>query len=126
MTRALILMAALASSTFAESGAPSAANGKVLFNTKFRCYSCHGFSGQNGPGAKLVPMRMTEAAFMSFVRLPRAPAPGSSPSGQQNRMPAYTAKVLPDAELRDIFAYIKTLPVGPDAKDIPLLKEAQP
>jgi mono/diheme cytochrome c family protein len=125
MTRVLILMAALVSSAFAQSGA-SAANGKVLFNTKFRCYSCHGFSGQNGPGAKLVPMQMTEAAFMSFVRQPRAPAPGSSPSGQQNRMPAYTAKVLTDAELRDILAYIKILPVGPDAKDIPLLKEAQP
>jgi mono/diheme cytochrome c family protein len=41
-------------------------------------------------------------------------------------MPAYTEKTLPDAELRDIFAYIKTLPVGPAAKDIPLLKELKP
>jgi hypothetical protein len=66
---------------------------------------------------------MTETAFMAFVRLPREPRPGSSPAGQQDRMPPYSAKVLPDSELSDIYAYLKSLPEGPAAKDIPLLRQ---
>jgi hypothetical protein len=68
-------------------------------------------------------MKMTQAAFMAFVRLPREPRPGSSPAGQQDRMPAYSAKVLPDQELADVYAFLKTLPEGPAAKDIPLLRQ---
>ena len=37
------------------------------------------------------------------------------------QMPPYTAKVLSDAQLADLFAYIKSLPESPPAKDIPLL-----
>jgi mono/diheme cytochrome c family protein len=102
-------------------GNPS--RGKTIFIEKFKCYACHGTSGQSGTGARLVPMKMTEAAFMAFVRLPREPRPGSSPAGQQDRMPPYSAKVLPDSELSDIYAYLKTLPEGPAAKDIPLLRQ---
>jgi cytochrome c553 len=103
--------------------AQNAANGKVLFETRYRCYSCHGFSGQNGPGARLVPMKMTQQQFFAFVRHPRDPRKDSSPSGQQDRMPPYSAKVLPDAELADIYAHIKSLPDSKAAKDIPLLRE---
>lgn len=105
----------------AQSG--NAASGKVRYTTKYRCYSCHGYSGQTGPGAHLVPMKMTQAQFMAFVRHPRAPRAGSSPAGQQDRMQPYSAKVLPDAELIDIYAYIKTLPDAPSAKDVPLLRQ---
>jgi cytochrome c553 len=101
--------------------AQNAGNGKVLFETRYRCYSCHGFSGQNGPGARLVPMKMTQQAFAAFVRHPRDPRKDSSPSGQQDRMPPYSAKVLPDADLADIYAHIKSLPDSKAAKDIPLL-----
>jgi hypothetical protein len=57
------------------------------------------------------------------VRHPRDPRKDSSPSGQQDRMPQYSAKVLPDAELAEIYAYIKTLPDSPPAKSIPLLNQ---
>jgi mono/diheme cytochrome c family protein len=100
-----------------------AARGKIVFIEKFKCYACHGTSGQSGTGARLVPMKMTQAAFMAFVRLPREPRPASSPAGQQDRMPPYSAKVLPDSELADIYAYLKALPEGPAAKDIPLLRQ---
>lgn len=87
--------------------------GKDVF-LKYTCYGCHGFSGQNGPGARLVPMRMTQAGFVNYVRNPRT-----------RQMPSYSAKVLSDAKLGDVYAYIKTLPASRAAKDIPELNQFQ-
>src|SRR5215467_2628079 len=89
----------------------NAANGKDIF-MKYTCYGCHGFSGQNGPGARLVPMNMTQAGFVNYVRNPRT-----------RNMPSYSAKVLSDAQLGDVYTYIKTLPQSPAAKDIPALNQ---
>jgi len=94
-----------------DAPAGDAKNGKDLF-LKYTCYGCHGFSGQNGPGFRLVPMRMTQANFINLVRGPSAP----------QRMPPYSAKVITDAQLGDIWAYLKTLKDAPAAKDIPLLQ----
>jgi len=85
-------------------------NGKTLFNTKYRCYTCHGFDGHGGQGARLVPMKLPQAAFIAYVRNPR-------------RMPPYTSKTVPDGEMTDIWSYIKSLPESPDVKDIPLLTQ---
>jgi mono/diheme cytochrome c family protein len=38
-------------------------------------------------------------------------------------MPSYGPKVISDEKLADIYAYIKTLPTSPDAKNIPLVQE---
>jgi cytochrome c553 len=119
--RAILLIAALL--VPGVLAAQNAANGKALYEAKYRCYSCHGYSGQNGPGARLVPMKMTREAFFAFVRHPREPRKESSPSGQQDRMPPYSAKSLPDAELADIYAHLKALPDSAAAKSIPLLNE---
>lgn len=75
---------------------------------KYSCYACHGYDGHGGAGARLVPMPMNLPGFTAYVHNPR-------------RMPPYTAKVLSDAQLTDLFAYIKSLPASPPAKDIPLL-----
>jgi mono/diheme cytochrome c family protein len=99
-----------ASAAFAQEG--DAAKGKALYN-QYTCYGCHGFSGQNGPGMRLVPMPFNVASFIKAVRAP----------GQPNRMPPYSEKVLTDAQLTDVFAYLKTLPTAPAAKDIPLLQQ---
>src|SRR5438105_207004 len=101
LTAALLWAAALQAQ---DSG--NAANGKDIF-MKYTCYGCHGFSGQNGPGARLVPMNMTQAGFTNYVRSPRT-----------RQMPSYSTKVLSDAQLGDVYAYIKTLPRSPAAKDI--------
>ena len=53
-------------------------------------------------------LRMTVERFTAYVRNPR-------------QMPPYSTKLLTDAQLGDVWAYIKSLPVSPDAKDIPLL-----
>jgi mono/diheme cytochrome c family protein len=78
----------------------------------YSCYACHGFSGQNGPGKRLVPMKMPNVVFTAYVR-----TPGTA------QMPSYSAKVLTDAQLADIWAYVKTLPDSPEAKDIPLVQQ---
>jgi mono/diheme cytochrome c family protein len=89
-------------------------NGKELF-VKYTCYGCHGFSAQNGPaGNRLNPMKMTQATFTALVRSPGA-----------RNMPSYSAKVISDAQLGDIYVYLKTLPDAPPAKDIPLLQQIE-
>jgi mono/diheme cytochrome c family protein len=109
---ALTLGAMLAA---AQVPAGDAARGKDLYDRKYLCSACHGFSGQNGVGARLVPMKLTQAAFMGYVRHPH-----DTPTG----MPPYTAKVTPDQELADIYAYIKSLPDSTKkAKDIPILND---
>jgi len=93
-----------------QPGAPATANaqqGKDLF-VRYSCYACHGYDGHGGAGARLVPMRMSLAGFTAYVHNPR-------------QMPPYTAKVLSDAQLADLFAHIKSLPESPAAKNIPLL-----
>ena len=46
-------------------------------------------------------------------------------AGQVALMPAFTAKVLPDEELADIYAYLKSLPTAVAAKDIPALSSVR-
>lgn len=99
----------------AQAPAGDAPRGKDLF-LKYSCYACHGFSGQNGPGARLVPMKFPQAAFIAYVRNPPRPA----------IMPSYSAKVLTDAAMADLYAYIKSMPdSSPAAKDVPLLNQIQ-
>jgi len=38
-------------------------------------------------------------------------------------MPPYTSKALPDQDLTDIYAYLKSIPMPPKGKDIPLLNK---
>jgi mono/diheme cytochrome c family protein len=108
----LMVVAVFAS---AQPPAGDASRGKELYDKKYLCSACHGFSGQNGVGARLVPMKLTQTAFMAYVRHPH-----DTPTG----MPPYTAKVMPDQELVDIYAYIKSLPdSAKKAKDIPVLND---
>jgi mono/diheme cytochrome c family protein len=109
MKRLLFLLASFAVLACAQSPAGDAKHGKDLF-LSYACYSCHSFDGHGGGGARLVPMPLNQAGFIGFVR-------------NAGRMPSYSSKVLPDAQLADIYAYIKTLPTSPDAKDIPLIQE---
>ena len=86
-------------------------NGKRLF-VKETCYYCHGYAGQGGrDGARIAATSLTADALIRYVRRPAG------------AMPAFTEKVLSDQELRDIYAYLKSLPVAKSAKDIPLLNQ---
>ena len=104
------VFALLAGVSAAQQGSSgNAQQGKELY-LKYSCYACHGYDGHGGPGARLVPLALTETRFTSFIRSPR-------------RMPPYTQKVLSDAQAADLFAYIKSLPASPPADQIPLLKK---
>ena len=108
---ALSALALLLGTLAAQNNAGNAESGKKLF-TKYGCYECHGYQGQGGSaGARLAPRPIAAAALIAYVR---------HPSGQ---MPPYTAKVVSDAELTDIRAYLATIPAPPAAKDIPLLNQ---
>lgn len=89
--------------------AGSAQAGKDIY-LRFGCYECHGYAGHGGAGARLVPMSMPARSFAAYVRNPR-------------QMPPYSAKLLTDAQLADVWAYIKSLPESPAAKSIPLLNQ---
>ena len=119
MTKCLLLAAALpglliwgAQSKPAGDAAPTgnAENGKRLY-VRNGCYQCHGYDGHGGAGAKLAPRPIPVAALIAYVRRPA----GS--------MPIYTDKVMSDAELTDVWAYLKTIPDGRPAKEIPLLNQ---
>jgi len=105
---ALAQTAAPAPAKSAKPAAGNADNGKRLF-VKNGCYQCHGFVGQGGSaGVRLAPRPFPVEALIAYVR---HPAPGG--------MPPYTAKVMSDAELTDVWAYLMTIPEP--AKNIPLL-----
>jgi ubiquinol-cytochrome c reductase cytochrome c subunit len=86
----------------------NAENGKKIFSS-YGCYQCHGFSAQGGAGARLAPRPIAFAAFSRYVRRPT------------NQMPPYTAKVVSDQELADIYAFLLTVPQPPAANSIPIL-----
>ena len=112
MTKFFLLAALGAGIVVAQTPAGNAENGKTLFNNKYRCYTCHGFDGHGGAGARLVPMKMPAVAMIAYVRAPQ-------------RMPAYGPAVISDQELTDIWAYVKTIPESPAVDKIPLLTQIQ-
>lgn len=83
-------------------------NGQKLF-ASYGCYQCHGYVAQGGVGPRLGPKPMAFPAFSKYVR---------QPTGE---MPPYTAKVVSDQELADLYAFLQSIPAPPSAKSIPLL-----
>jgi len=89
----------------------NAANGRKLF-VSFGCYQCHGYEAQGGSaGARLAPRPIPYAQLLKYVR---------HPTGE---MPPFTEKVVKDAELADIYAFLRAQPPAPDVDKIPLLKQ---
>ena len=103
------LLASLARTQTAPTG--NAENGKRLFD-KDGCYECHGFVGQGTKdGARIGPPVLNVQGLIRYVRKPTG------------AMPAFTEKVLTDAELTDIYAYLRSVPAPKAIKDIPLLND---
>ena len=95
----------------ADAPAGNAENGKRIFNEN-GCYECHGREGQgsNMTGPRIAPDPVPFDVLTRYVR---------KPTGE---MPPYTAKVVSDQELADIYAFLQSRPHPPAAKDNPLLK----
>jgi mono/diheme cytochrome c family protein len=96
----------------AQAPAPGTDHGKALF-LRNGCYQCHGYAGQGGlAGPRLAQTKLTVTAFTAYVH---NPPPGG--------MPPYRTKVMSDADLADVYAYIRTFPEPKPAKDNPLLNK---
>ena len=90
----------------------NAENGKRVY-MKDGCYECHGTVGQgsqaNPVAPRLAPKPLALAALIAYVR---KPAGG---------MPPYVSKVMSDAEIADVRAYLMSIPEPPPLKSIELL-----
>jgi mono/diheme cytochrome c family protein len=107
-------LAALAAGLVIGQGAAlaaDAARGKILFTQKYGCYQCHGTEGQGSQvtGPKLAPDPLPYDALSAFVRT------------SSRNMPPFREQILPNADLEDIYAYLKSIPPAKDWKSIPLL-----
>jgi len=83
--------------------------GQKLFSTYY-CYSCHGSDGQGGAGVRL--MSPNTPNYNQFRTVLRKGSGG---------MPPYRSAVVPDAEVADLYAYVKSIPAPKSARDIPML-----
>ena len=91
--------------------AASAEKGKQLF-LKNGCWQCHGEQGQGGvTGFRLAPDPIPFETLQNFVRT------------TNRNMPAYRESILSNEDLADIYAYLQSIPKGPDPKSIPLLNQ---
>ncbi len=103
---ASIALLLLAKGAHAQQPPGDVAKGKALY-MKNGCYECHGTVGQGGTGPRLAP----RTASLAYVR---------KPAGQ---MPPYTPKVMPDAELLDVQAYLMSIPAPPAVKSLGILNQ---
>ena len=110
----LLILAAIpagAQSPQTKNSSGDAVKGKELYS-RDGCYECHGRAGQGSilSGPRVGPDPIPFSTLVSYVRQP------------QGQMPPYTRKVMSDAELADIYAFLQTLPKPAEAKDTPILK----
>src|SRR5436190_9917511 len=113
----VLAIAIIVANSFASAQTPAssltgnAESGKKLYVTYF-CWSCHGSNGRaGGTGPAIVPSTRSGEDLIKYVRKPRGP------------MPPYTSKSIPDKDLADIAAFLRSVPKDPDPKTIPLLNE---
>jgi mono/diheme cytochrome c family protein len=87
-----------------------AARGAKLYVDR-GCWQCHGLAAQGGgiAGPRLADRVQVWAAFAAYVRRPT------------EEMIPYTATVLSEQELADIFAWLRNLPPPPSVESLPAL-----
>src|SRR5215470_4851986 len=109
----VIALVTCAGSAYASGPALSgdAVNGKRIYMS-VGCYLCHGTVGQGSrpTGPHIAPNPLPYEVFAERVRRP------------VNVMPPYTTVVLSDQSLRNIYAYLLTIPPLPDSKAAAILE----
>ena len=95
----------------AETASGNADAGKKLW-VSYGCWQCHGYEGQGGAaGPRLAARNLAFATFAAYVRRPA------------NQMPPYTEKVVSNADLMNIHAFIQSRPAPPPVASVPLLQK---
>jgi mono/diheme cytochrome c family protein len=101
-----------------DSGKPPAASGQVQHGQdlweKNGCYLCHGTVGQGGFGPGVAVDLIPYVALSAYVR---------NPTGE---MPPFSEKVISDADLKDIYAYLGSIPQPKSPDGNPLLPKPVP
>ena len=94
----------------AAAPAGNAETGKKLFVER-ACWQCHGLAAQGGgiAGPRLAGRVPGWPAFSRYVRRPT------------EEMIPYSTKTLSDAELADIYAWLRAIPAPPAISSIPQL-----
>lgn len=82
------------------SPAGDAQNGKRVF-ASHKCSICHGAKGQGGLGPKIGPPGSSFSAFVLYVRQPTG------------KMAPVTSQDLPNSELADIYAFLRSMGPAP-------------
>jgi ubiquinol-cytochrome c reductase cytochrome c subunit len=115
-TATLLAIATTAFAQSAPAAKPAAApagkieNGGVLYK-KVGCYQCHANEAQGGlSGPRIGPNLVPFARFSQYTR---------KPTGE---MPPYSAKVLSDQEIADIYAWVNARPRPPAVDTLPQLR----
>lgn len=87
-----------AGTSWTSAVAQGATKGALLFEEK-GCYQCHGYAGQGTfAGVRIAPEPLPWQTFARIVRKP------------YGVMPAYSPRMLTDAELLEIYEHLSTLP----------------
>ncbi len=117
---ASLAVAALAAASFdtaaraQDAPAGDVANGKNVY-LKVGCFTCHGRSGQGGayntPAPVLAKTQMPFDGFKGYLRAP------------SRDMPAYSAAVMSEQQIADIYAFVQSLPGRRDPKGIAILND---
>jgi mono/diheme cytochrome c family protein len=91
----------------ARAGAPDqVVSGQALFNA-VGCWACHGYGGQGTvTGPQIAPSVLPLPVFQQLLRHP------------VRVMPAYSAAVLSDTQVANIYGYLNSLAAPKRAKDI--------
>jgi mono/diheme cytochrome c family protein len=88
-------------------------DGQRLF-MRMACYYCHGTEGQGSIGGVGPRIALVPRSYESFARYVRRPT---------GRMTAYSETILSEAELTDIYAFLRSLPPARPVSEIPLLEQ---
>jgi mono/diheme cytochrome c family protein len=96
-----------------SASAQDVAAGEEVF-IRTGCYTCHGYAGQGAnTGPKIAPDPLPYEAFESFIR------------NTAGDMPPFTPAAISDEELRNLHAYLETIPATPDPASVPLLQNLE-
>ena len=116
MLTGVFVLTAVGISGQTPAGKPPAGDsesGRQLF-TKMSCHYCHGTEGQGsiaGVGPRIALISRSYDSFARYVRRPTG------------RMTGYSEKILPEPELIDIYAFLRSLPAARPVAEIPLLEQ---